>query len=189
MDVTYVYVHQIVAYVLSSYEIQYSVSGLTKWLHQNRFSYKQPKGVPHKFDPEKQAQFIEDYKRLKAKLAEDEPFAVHPTQATKITSGWIKTGVDKPIETTGSRTRLNIIGAIQLGNLSEAVTEEYDTVNSASIVDFFEQIKARYASSSCINIILDGPGYHRSDQVINKAKELNIKLHYGYKPHYLLPVI
>jgi hypothetical protein len=48
-------------------------------------SYKQPKGVPHKFDPEKQAQFIEDYKRLKAELAEDETLlfidAIHPTQA------------------------------------------------------------------------------------------------------------
>lgn len=189
LDVTYVHVHQIVAYVRSTYEIQYSVSGMTQWLHQNGFSYKQPKGVPHKFDPEKQAQFIEDYKRLKAELAEDETLlfidAVHPTQATKITSGWIKTGVDKSIETTGSRTRLNIIGAIRLGHLSEAVTDQYETVNSASIVDFFEQIKARYASSSCINIILDGAGYHRSDQVVNKAEELNIKLHYlpPYSPN------
>jgi len=36
----------------------------------------------------------------------DEPLlfidTVHPTQATKVTSGWIKTGVDKPVETTGS---------------------------------------------------------------------------------------
>lgn len=189
LDVTYVHVHQIVAHVMSTYEVQYSVSGMTKWLHQNGFSYKQPKGVPHKFDPDKQAEFIKDYKKLKAELAEDEPLlfidAVHPTQATKITSGWIKTGVDKPIETTGSRTRLNIIGAIRLGHLSEAVTGQYKTVNSESIVDFFEQIKVRYASSSCINIVLDGAGYHRSAQVINKAKELNIKLHYlpPYSPN------
>lgn len=38
--------------------------------------------------------------------------AVHPTQATKITSGLIRSGVDKIIETTGSRTRLNVVGAI-----------------------------------------------------------------------------
>jgi transposase len=65
------------------------------------------------------------------------------------------------------------------------VTDQYETVNSASIVDFFEQIKARYASSSCINIILDGAGYHRSDQIVNKAEELNIKLHYlpPYSPN------
>jgi hypothetical protein len=42
--------------------------------------------------------------------------AVHPTQATKVTCGWIRTGIDKVIETTGSRTRLNIVGAFRLGH-------------------------------------------------------------------------
>ncbi|MCK5355244.1 MAG: IS630 family transposase [Methyloprofundus sp.] len=189
LDITYVHVHQIVAYVQLTYQVQYSVSGMTQWLHQNGFSYKQPKGVPHKFDPEKQAQFIREYKELKARLTKDEPLlfidAVHPTQATKVTSGWIKTGVDKPIETTGSRTRLNIIGAIQLGHLDKAVSHQYKTINSESIVDFFKQIKVNYASSSCIHIVLDGASYHRSIQVVNAAKELNIKLHYlpSYSPN------
>ena len=31
------------------------MSGFNKWLHQHNFSYKKPKGVPHKFDEEKQA--------------------------------------------------------------------------------------------------------------------------------------
>jgi len=40
--------------------------------------------------------------------------AVHPTMPTKIGYGWIKKGVDKPIATTSSKTRVNIIGAIGL---------------------------------------------------------------------------
>ena len=56
--------------------------------------------------------------------------AVHPTQATKVTSGWIRTGVDKPIETTGSRTRLNVVGAIRLDHLSDTITEQYKSINS-----------------------------------------------------------
>jgi hypothetical protein len=55
--------------------------------------------------------------------------AVHPTQATKITCGWIQTGVDKTIETTGSRTRLNIVGAVRLGHLPDTITAKYKTVN------------------------------------------------------------
>jgi hypothetical protein len=70
------------------------------------YRYKQHKGVPHKFNAEKQAEFIREYEALKASLACDEPLlfidAVPPTQATKVTSGWIKTGVDKVSETTGS---------------------------------------------------------------------------------------
>ena len=118
---------------------------MNKWLHKHRFSYKQPKGVPHKFSPEKQTKFIGDYEALKSKLSNDEPLlfinAVPPTQATKITSAWIETEVDKAIETTGSRTRLNIIGAIRLDFLSEAITHQYKTMNSQSIIDFFDKIK------------------------------------------------
>jgi transposase len=49
------------------------VSGLNKSLHQNGFSYKQPKGVPHKFDEQKQAVSIEEYKTLRDSVSDDEP--------------------------------------------------------------------------------------------------------------------
>ena len=67
--------------------------------------------------------------------------AVHPTQATKITAGWIKKGTDKPINTTGSRTRLNLVGAIRLGYLADTVIERYDTVNGDSIINFFNKVR------------------------------------------------
>ncbi len=86
---------------------------MNKWLHRNGFTYKKPSGVPHKFSEEKQKQFIEYYEELKA-TAGDEPVlfidAVHPTQATKIGYGWIRKGQRKAVKTTGSRTRLNIMG-------------------------------------------------------------------------------
>jgi hypothetical protein len=53
--------------------------------------YKQPKGVRHKFDVDKQTAFIEYYEQLKDNFSENEPLlfmdAVHPTQATKIAPG------------------------------------------------------------------------------------------------------
>jgi len=112
--------------------------------------------------------------------------AVHPTQATKITSGWIRKGVDKLIKTTGSRTRLNIVGAIRLGRLDEAVIEQYDkTVNGESIVDFLTKTRDAYSSSGTIHLVLDGAGYHRSGLVTEAAKELDITLHYlpPYSPN------
>ena len=186
---TYFHTYQICQYVKDTWAICYSVSGMNKWLHQHHFSYKQPKGVPHKCDLEKQAIFVAHYEALKRELAEDETLlfmdAVHPTQATKITSGWIRTGVDKIIETTGSRTRLNVVGAIELNNLSNAVTAQYKTVNGDSIIDFLEQIKQRYSTQKAIHLVLDGAGYHRSHVVIQKAKDLGITLHYlpPYSPN------
>lgn len=121
---------------------------MNKWLHQHGFSYKQPKGVPHKCDLEKQATFVEQYEALKRELTNDDILlfmdAVHSTQATKITSDWIRTGIDNTIETTGSRTRLNIVGTIELGNLANAVTAQYKTVNSESIIHFLDEIKRYY---------------------------------------------
>jgi len=66
--------------------------------------------VPHQFDEEKQAQFIKDDELLKSTLAPDERLlfmdVVHPTQATKITAGWIKKGEDKAIKTVNDEAIL-----------------------------------------------------------------------------------
>jgi transposase len=189
-EVTYLHSHQIVAYISEQFQIKYTVSGLNKWLHKHQFSYKNPKGVPHKFDEDKQTAFIEYYEQLKSSITPDEPLlfmdAVHPTQATKITAGWIRKGVDKPIETTGSRTRINVVGAIRLGHLKEAVIEQYSkTVNGVAIIDFFNQIRARYSTSGVIHLVLDGAGYHRNALVVKEAENLNITLHYlpPYSPN------
>ena len=118
-------------HVKETFSVKYTVLGLKKWLHQDNFSYKRPKGV------------------------------------------------DKSIKTTGSRTRLNIVGAIRLGYLSEAVIEQYHkTVNGESIVDFLTKTRQLYHTNGTIHLVLDGVGYHRSALVVDAAKELNITLHY-----------
>ena len=177
------------AYIQNTWKITYSVSGLNKWLHQNGFSYKQPKGVPHKFDEQKQAVFIEEYEKLRDSVSDDEPIlfmdAVHPTQATKVTSGWIRKGMDKPIENTGNRTRMNIVGAVRLNHLAEAAVNDDDTVNGDTIKAFLEHVKQKYLSSNTIHLVLDGAGYHRSKGVKDQTTELGITLHYfpPYSPN------
>ncbi len=189
-DVTYLHGHQIAAYIKEKYAVIYQISGLNKWLHQHGFSYKKPKGVPHKFDEEKQAEFIAFYEQMKSTLEPDERLlfmdAVHPTQATKITAGWIRKGDDKAVKTTGSRTRINIVGAIELGHLDNAVVKEYaKTVNGEAIVDFLKSVRKSYLESGTIKLVLDGAGYHRSDRVKDEAKKLNIDLVYlpPYSPN------
>lgn len=152
---TYAHTHQIVAYIAERWDIKYTVSGLNKWLHQQGFTYKKPKGIPHKADPEKQVKFVEHYESLKASLPKDQVVlfrdAVHPTQATKISSGWIKKGIDKTMNTTGSRSRLNIVGAIELNNISAGIFEQYETVNGKFIIEFFKRIREAYTSAKIIN--------------------------------------
>ena len=94
---------------------------MNKWLHRNGFSYKKPKGLPYKANREQQEGFIKAYNELKNSLEPDDAVyfadSVHPTQATKLSYGWVKKGVSKKLETTASRTRLNIIGAVKLDDI------------------------------------------------------------------------
>ncbi len=136
---TYFHTHQIVTDTQAEWVGNYSASGMNKWLHHHRFSCKKPKGVPHPFKPKEQQAFIDNvFKSSKAPVLLVD--AVHSTQTTKLSYGWIRKGQDKLIETTGSRTRLNIIGALQLEEISKAVTEAYDTINSESIASFFGKV-------------------------------------------------
>jgi transposase len=185
---TYHHVHEIILFVKDKWSISFSIPGMNKWLHRHAFSYKKPKGFPHKANPKLQEEFIAEYEKLKDEVGYDEPIlfmdAVHPTQATKLSYGWIRTGQTKHVETTGSRTRLNIVGAIQLGNLAETVTAQYETINGESIIDFMTKLRGQYGSKT-VHLILDRSGYHRSMLVAEKAIELNIKLHFlpPYSPN------
>lgn len=165
---SYTKVLEICSYVSNTYKVDYSVSGMNDWLKRNGFSYKKPKGIPAKADVVQQELFIESYNQLMNETLEDEPIlfgdCVHPTQATRITYGWIRTGKDKLIATSASRTRLNIAGAINLEDMN-VISQQFETINSASMIEFFKKVQEAYPSAHKIHLILDQAGYNRSAEV------------------------
>ena len=184
----YVHVMDICGYVAKTFGQVYTVSGMTKWLHQHRFSYKRPKCVPAKADPAKQEAFIEAYLTLRDETPADEAIvfmdSAHPTMATKVSCGWIKKGIDRPIAQTASRTRVNIVGALELQTL-KVVSTLPERVNAETIVSFFDQLKHAYPGAPKIHIILDQSGYHRSHLVREASAAKDIVLHYlpPYSPN------
>ena len=185
---TYLKVIDICAYVQDKYGITYTVAGMDSWLGTNGFSYKKPQPTPAKADPIKQKEFIEKYQLLKEKTPKDEPIvfldAVHPTMATKITHGWIKKGTNKVIATTASRTRLNVLGAINLNTMRVDV-KSYKTIDSESMADYLSILKVSYPTASKIHVILDQGSYNTSKATEEVAKRLNITLHHlpPYSPN------
>jgi transposase len=186
---TYQSTQEIILYVEDNYGITYSVPGFNKWLHRNGFSYKKPKGRPYKACPIEQEKFIKNYNILKKHLPKDEGIlfmdSSHPSMGTKITYGWIRTGKEKAIETSASRTRINLVGAINLEALSKPIICNYSTVDSDVIVDFLGQIRKHANISGKIHLILDQAGYHSNDKVLKAAKTYNIQLHFlpPYSPN------
>jgi transposase len=185
---TYTRVIDVCAFVEANFNVNYTISGMTKWLRSHGFSYKRPKEVPAKADLEKQEEFIKSYLELIDKTPVKEPIlfmdSAHPTMATKVVCGWIKKGMDKPIAQTASRTRVNVMGAIELSSM-KVISNLPEYVNAESTVAFFDQLKKSYPDAPIIHIILDQSGYHRSQLVKDSALEKNIKLHYlpPYSPN------
>lgn len=180
----------IIALVDEWWGIRYTVAGMTKWLHRNGFSYRKPVGVPHKCSAQAQQAFVETYEKLKQEAGDDEPIlfidGVHPTQGTKLAYGWMPAGKKAHVvETTGSRTRLNIMGALNLNDIGSTVIREYDTIDSLNICQFFIAIRETYPITQKVHIILDGAGYHRAELVQDWAVVMNIELHWlpPYSPN------
>ena len=176
---TYMNAYQIMTYVEEKYGVTFSHSGMVAWLHQHKFSYKAPARVPAKSDSEQQKAFIRDYNKLKDSLPDDAVIlfgdGVHPTMETKLSAGWIKTGVNKPVKTTASRTRINLFGAINLVDLT-LVSKTYQTIDSESVSDFMVRLKQVYPKEK-IHLVLDQGSYNRSNGTLKQAKKLNIEIH------------
>lgn len=69
---TYLYVKDIVAYVLTRFDVVYTIHGLRNWLQRHRFSYKKPAIVPGKANKQQQEEWLAEYAKLSQNLPEDE---------------------------------------------------------------------------------------------------------------------
>lgn len=185
---TCVKVSDICTYVKEKHHIDFTVRGMTSWLHRHKFSYKKPKGIPAKADPEKQAAFIKEYERLLNTVPEDEPIefgdGVHPTMATKVTYGWIRTGVNKPIATIASRTRLNLMGSINLESM-QVTLSSHETMDSVAMVSHFKALRQKYQNAPKIHLFLDQGSYNTSFETREAAEKYDIILHHlpPYSPN------
>ena len=187
-EITYLYVKDICAYVKQAYHKRYSISGMTKWLHANGFSYKKPHAVPAKANAEQQQKFINYYRNLKAKASNKEPIyfadSVHPHHQTRLAYGWILKGQRKAIPTTGRQYWLNFMGGICL-NGHRFIYKQAERVNADAIASFLSELRKQHPGQHKIHLIWDRAGYHRDRSVQKFAKDLAIKVHYlpPYSPN------
>lgn len=185
---TYLYVKDICAYVKEAFGVTYTISGMTKWLHQHGFRYKKPHGVPAKADVDKQEAFIANYQQLKAEVKADEVIlfadSVHPQHQTRLAYGWIKKGVRKTEKMTACQKRVNIIGALAIKR-HQVTYQQVDWVNAESLKAFAQQLQADYPQASTIHLILDNAGYHKSKAFLEFIEKTPIKIHYlpPYSPN------
>lgn len=185
---TYLFTKDIVAYVKTTLGVNYTIQGMTDWLHSHGFSYKKPSVIPGKANKEAQAQWIKEYQELKASLREDEAICftdgVHPTHNTKPTYGWIRKGERKDIPTNTGRQRLNLSGAIDIISKKVMVREDA-ALNSSSTIAFLKDIEAAYPQSRTVHVFCDNARYYRNKDVALYLQSSKIKMHFlpPYSPN------
>lgn len=179
---------EVIAYIDTTYQVRYSVGGVTDLLHRLGFSYKKPTHVPGKQDPAQQEAFIEEYDRLKATKGDNAPIyfadATHPQHNSIPAYGWIKKGAEKALQANCGRQRLNINGAIDIQTLVP-VTGFYETINAQAAWDLFRKIEAKHPDADVVYIIVDNARYYHSRWLKKKLKGTKIKLIYlpPYSPN------
>ena len=172
---------QVCEHVNSRYGVAYSLSGITATLHRLGFSYRKPKVVPTKSDPEAQSFFADCYVDFMSKKQEDDVVlfldAVHPVHNAVPAYGWFKKGAEaKELETNSARSRLNIHGAMNAETFETTVLISEENVDATSTVQLFEMLESCYPQASNIYVILDNARYHYCHLVKEKAANTRIQL-------------
>jgi transposase len=175
-------------YVKEKYGVTYSERGMEKWLIRNGLTYHKPVGIPAKANKALQEEWIKKYEEAKKALQDNEKMlfmdGVHPTHAVRLTEGWIRKGVRKEIPTNGSQKRLNILGALNLEDMSVHV-QEHKTIDAKAIIAFFTYLLTLYPGIF-LTIILDNARYHTCPEVMQwLATQPRLKLFFlpTYSPN------
>jgi transposase len=185
---TYLFVKDIVAYVKVSFGVEYTVPGMTSWLHQHAFSYKKPAVVPGKANSEAQNQWIREYEDLKRALPQNETICfidgVHPTHNTKPAYGWIQKGKRKEIPTNTGRQRLNLSGAIDIITKRVLIHEDI-ALNASSTISFLKSFERAYPDMNKIHVFCDNARYYKNKDVAAYLRHSKIEMHFlpSYSPN------
>lgn len=174
----------IIQYIQAEFGVIYTVGGVTDLLHQLGFSYKKPKGVPGKADPEAQKKFINQYNAVKTHWLVYFADSTHPMLNPVLSSGWIKKGADFEIKTNSGRQRVNINGAIEINSL-DVIARSCVTVDRYSMCDLLRAVRAKNPNEEKIYLVLDNAPYNRSRAVKTLARHLSIRILYlpPYSPN------
>ncbi len=154
-----------IEFVKNAFDVEYTARGMGKLLKRLDYTYKKPKLVPCKADPEAQLKFLEDYHFITENLGAHDVLyfsdATHPTHNTMPAYGWIKKGARHEIKANSGRQRLNICGAINIYN-GDFQYQFEETVNAQSVLRLFQSLEAANPLAERIYVVLDNAKYNHS---------------------------
>jgi len=176
----YLRAQDVAAYVKETFGVVYTAAGMTDLLKRLDYVYKKPTLTPGQHpDAAVQQAFIRDYQRLKETKGKNDPIyfmdGVHPRHNPVAAYGWIKRGIDKPLESNTGRSRVNINGAVDIAHL-KVVVEFGEAVNAQSTIALLRRLETRHPRAQAIYVYCDNARYYRSRLVRAYLAQSKIQL-------------
>jgi transposase len=180
---------QVVFYVGKTYGVKYTTAGMSELLKRIGFVYKKQVLIPGKADPVLQHEFIEYYRTIKESMGPDDKVffvdGVHPQYNSIPSYGWIRKGVDLPLQSNTGRERVNINGALDPDSL-EVIAQVDKTLDSNATVEFLKKIEEQNSNAKKIVLFVDNARYYYNGDVVdyvNRSKQLEIVFLPPYAPN------
>jgi transposase len=158
------------AWVLATYGIAYSRSGLTDLLHRLGFTYKLTTPVPCQANAVAQADFLDELAVLEAHVERGEAVlyyadAAHPTHNTRSTRAWCQVGQERPLLTVSGRERVNLNAALNAYEPTQVLLDETSCVNAQSTKRLYEQLLAAHPDQARIYVVCDNARYYKNKEL------------------------
>jgi transposase len=162
--------HAIQAWLRRTYQVAYSLSGLTDLLHRLGFTYKLTTPVPCQADAEAQADFLQELAVLEAHVEQGQAVlyyadAAHPTHNTRCTRAWCEKGTERPLLTVSGRERVNLNAALNAYAPTQILLDETTCVNAQSTQRLYEQLLAAHPDKARIYVICDNARYYKNKEL------------------------
>lgn len=154
-------------WLLRTYRVHYSRSGLTDLLHRLGFTYKLTTPLPCQADAIAQADFLDELAVLEAHVERGEAVlyyadAAHPTHNTRCTRAWCRVGQPRPLLTVSGRERVNLNAALNAYEPTQVLLDETNCVNAQSTRRLYEQLLAAHPDKARIYVICDNARYYKN---------------------------
>ena len=182
----YLTTNAVIEFAQSSFDIEYTPSGMRDLLHRLGYEFKKPKLVPGSPDWCAQEEFVKCYEDFMESKSSDVEVvfidAVHPEHNTMAAYGWIKKGQKRSLPTNSGRQRINLHGGINIETMEMTVIES-DTINRDSTIQLLSMLDKKYEYAKEVIVILDNASYHYSKEV-KKIVEESPRLKLVFLPPY-----
>ena len=166
----YTDVRALQAWLVQTYQVHYSVSGLTELLHRLGFTYKLTTPVPCQADAVAQADFLDELAVLEAHVERGEAVlyyadAAHPTHNTRCTRAWCEVGKERPLLTVSGRERVNLNAALDAYDPTQVLLNETSCVNAQSTRRLYEQLLAAHPDKARIYVVCNNARYYKNKEL------------------------